>query len=317
MVKVALAGGWGQLGHEVLDALIARHKHDILILSRRDAPTPDLGRGVHTVLSFLAGPDHQGAASAQQDAQISLIDASVRAGVKRFAPSEWASAGFDHMPWYAFKQSARDHLSNLSKDKKATSLIPPSPSLFTNYLLHPFQSAKHVRVFEQQINFYARRALVADTECFVTSTAVRDVAKVVALAVEYEGEWPVDGGISGARMTIEEVIALGEKIRGTHTPSCGPLDVTELRMQDLEAGVVKAPWFPEIDHPAIPEETQDAVRPVLLAGVLRSLAAGAWESSDTWNRLLPDFEFTQPEDIFTKGWAAVDAGAESIPVEDY
>jgi hypothetical protein len=45
--------------------------------------------GVHTVLSFLSAPPHN-----QQDAidvQKRLIDASVKAGVKRFAPSEWAS----------------------------------------------------------------------------------------------------------------------------------------------------------------------------------------------------------------------------------
>ncbi|KAF6814678.1 NmrA-like family protein [Colletotrichum sojae] len=318
MVRVALAGGWGQLGHEVLDALIARDKHEILFykITWDKTDYDDLEflteslRGVHAVLSFLAGPVHQRTASAQQDAHINLIDASVRAGVKRFAPSEWASSGLERMPWYAFKQSARDHLSNLNKDKKATlpSLLISqklethvnAPGLFTNYLLHPFQSAKHGRVYEQHINFHARRAM----HC------------VIALAVEYEGEWPVDGGTSGSRMSVGEVIALGEKIRGS------PFEVTEPKMQDLEAGVVKAPWFPKIDHAAVPEETRGAVRPVLLAGVLRSLAAGAseagaWETSDTWNRLLPDFEFTQPKDILTQGWATIGAGAERIPVEDY
>lgn len=42
-------------------------------------------KGVHTVLSFvdaMSDPDNM--------AQRTLIDASVRAGVKRFAPSEWA-----------------------------------------------------------------------------------------------------------------------------------------------------------------------------------------------------------------------------------
>jgi hypothetical protein len=41
---------------------------------------------VHTVLSFIttaSDPDNQ--------SQKNLIDAAVRAGVKRFAPSEWAS----------------------------------------------------------------------------------------------------------------------------------------------------------------------------------------------------------------------------------
>ena len=41
-------------------------------------------RGVHTVLSFVTQDDPE------NTAQKTLIDASVEAGVKRFAPSEWA-----------------------------------------------------------------------------------------------------------------------------------------------------------------------------------------------------------------------------------
>jgi len=42
--------------------------------------------GVHTVLSFITPPLDPGSA-----AQKLLIDASITAGVKRFAPSEWAT----------------------------------------------------------------------------------------------------------------------------------------------------------------------------------------------------------------------------------
>lgn len=43
-------------------------------------------KGVHTVLSFITPQSDPG-----NVAQRNLIDASVQAGVKRFAPSEWAS----------------------------------------------------------------------------------------------------------------------------------------------------------------------------------------------------------------------------------
>lgn len=42
-------------------------------------------QGVHTVLSFIAPQDPA------STVQITLIDAAVQAGVKRFAPSEWAT----------------------------------------------------------------------------------------------------------------------------------------------------------------------------------------------------------------------------------
>lgn len=48
-----------------------------------------------------------------------------------------------------------------------------------------------------------------------TWITAKDLANVVAKAVEHEGEWPVVGGIRGDEVTIGEIIALGEKIRGT------------------------------------------------------------------------------------------------------
>lgn len=40
------------------------------------------------------------------------------------------------------------------------------------------------------------------------------MADVVAEALDYEGEWPVDGGICGSRITLAELIKLGEIFRG-------------------------------------------------------------------------------------------------------
>lgn len=48
----------------------------------------------------------------------------------------------------------------------------------------------------------------------ITLTAVQDIARVVARAVDYEGEWPVVGGIQGSNISIGEFIALGERARG-------------------------------------------------------------------------------------------------------
>lgn len=94
------------------DRFVYSHDHDDANATadcKKDAPAEDLGKGVswvktnyddvpeltrtlngvHTVLSFLAGPT-QPRAPGQTSTQINLIDASIRAGVKRFAPSEWA-----------------------------------------------------------------------------------------------------------------------------------------------------------------------------------------------------------------------------------
>lgn len=69
---------------------------------------------------------------------------------------------------------------------------------------------------ETPFDFENRRALVRDggENDRLTFTTVQDVANVVARAVDFEGEWPVVGGIRGADVSIGELIALGEKLRG-------------------------------------------------------------------------------------------------------
>lgn len=45
-------------------------------------------------------------------------------------------------------------------------------------------------------------------------TSVTDIAGIVRRAVEYEGEWPEYGGISGNRLSARQIKELTEKIRG-------------------------------------------------------------------------------------------------------
>ncbi|KAJ4311388.1 hypothetical protein N0V84_010481 [Fusarium piperis] len=327
MVKIAIAGGSGNVGQEIIDALVARNKHEIIILSRKDAPTTELAhgvkwvttnyddieqlaeilKGVHTVLSFIANSRDPNAT-----AQKLLIDASVKAGVKRFAPSEWATSGLEHAYWYAFKKETRRYLAELNKDKKVLEYSLFQPGIFTNYMTFPYNSSKHVDLFEIPINFHKRRAIICEggEDDVITITTAQDVAKVVALAVEYEGEWPLVGGIRGANITVSELIALGEKIRGA------PFAVEKLNTEDLKAGVVKSSWMPVVTHPDVPVESREALAGSLLAGILLGgFHAGNFLVSDEWNKLLPDYKFTQPEEFLTEAWAAIDAGAKTVFTE--
>jgi hypothetical protein len=88
--------------------------------------------------------------------------------------------------------------------------------MFLEYYAHPYQTTKYFKTSQHQIDFNERRAvLVEGSEAsLITLTAVSDVAKVVARAVDYEGEWPVTGGIKGEDVSIAQLIKLGESIRG-------------------------------------------------------------------------------------------------------
>ncbi|KAM5356781.1 hypothetical protein ACJ41O_003427 [Fusarium nematophilum] len=325
MVKIAVAGGSSNVGQEIIEALVSRNKHEILLLSRKvskpqgglppgvswvKADYEDVAQltkvleGVETVLSFIID-SNDGKYSSQRN----LIDAAVKAGVKRFAPSEWATARFDHLPWYQYKIEIRKYLAEINKDKKYTLF---HPGLFTNYMTFPFPSSKHVEILELPFNFHKRRALICEgaEDSVVTLTTAQDAAKVIALAVEYNGEWPTISGIKGADLTIGQLIALGEKIRG------GAFDVEKLGPDELKTGTVKAVWRPKINHHSIPPETLEAVSDGLISGLLLSFKAEAWKSSDEWNQLLPDFKFTQPEEFLSEAWAAIDAGAKSVFAEN-
>ena len=90
------------------------------------------------------------------------------------------------------------------------------PGLFLNYFTHPYHSSPHVNTFQTQFDFQNRRAIVPEgcDDVKITLTAAQDVANIVVKAVEYDGEWPVIGGIKGCDISIAELIHLGEDIRG-------------------------------------------------------------------------------------------------------
>ena len=52
----------------------------------------------------------------------------------------------------------------------------------------------------------------------MTLTTVADLASIVARAVDYEGKWPVTGGISGNRLTFSQIVEMGSRVRGKTIP---------------------------------------------------------------------------------------------------
>lgn len=69
-------------------------------------------QGVDVVLSFIVTMY-----DLENIAQKNLIDASVEAGVKRFAPSEWATRSHCGIPAYKGKDEVFDYLKEINKDE--------------------------------------------------------------------------------------------------------------------------------------------------------------------------------------------------------
>ncbi|KAJ3534241.1 hypothetical protein NM208_g7624 [Fusarium decemcellulare] len=255
MVKIAIAAASSQVGREILDKLVATGNHNIIALIRKDPSsmpifhgvqwvqttyedTSQLARtlaGIHTVLCFVDPVrDPFG------DVQKRLIDASIQAGVKRFAPSEWSIGRkledcLDAIPW-------------------------------------------HITLFPMLFDFDNLRTIVVeeDLHARITFTTIQDIAGVVARAIEYDGEWPVYGGMGGGTATVAEILALGERIRGR------PFNIRWVKKADVEAGTADlTPMWEEV-HPtiaALPKEQREETAKVIPKGLLTMVGISAWETT--------------------------------------
>ncbi|KAH6680007.1 hypothetical protein F5X68DRAFT_244988 [Plectosphaerella plurivora] len=312
MVKIAIAGASGNVAQELLEVLVSSNKHEILLLSRKSlAMSPDKSavtsvqvdyedtehlvhtlRGVHTLLCFITPQSDPGNTS-----QKNLIDAAVKAGVVRYAPSEWATSSVVHMPWYARKAEIREYLKELNRDSQVIEYCLFQVGVFVNYFASPYKTTKHIHPFQNHFDFNNRRAIVLEgaEDATLSLITAHDFCAVVAEALDYPGTWPVVGGIVGERVTARQLLAIGEKIRG-------PFSIEAVQRDDLEAGVVKTTWLPKADHPAIPSEQVEKLSGFMVAGMLLGMAAGALDVSSEWNDLLPNYKFTRVEDFLTAAW---------------
>lgn len=93
------------------------------------------------------------------------------------------------------------------------------PGLFLDYLAYPHKTSKHIDPLQSVFDFEHRRAIAVEghEDAIMTLTTAADLATVVARAVEYEGKWPVRGGIRGNRVTFSEILEIGHRVRGANT----------------------------------------------------------------------------------------------------
>ncbi|UQC77235.1 uncharacterized protein CLUP02_02702 [Colletotrichum lupini] len=290
MVRVAIAGASGKLALEVIDKLAAAGKHEILGLVRKstwgvryiqtsyqdEKELVEILDGVETVLSFIVAHTDPNAETAKR-----LIDASIKAE--------------------ANKLEVKKYLEDINKSKKVIEYSLFQPGAFMNYLGYPHQTTKYYQIdYATFIDFEKATAFILEgsESAEMSITTIEDIAEVAARAVDYEGDWPVVGGITGDRVTIGELIKLGERYRGK------PFQVDRLKLEDLKAGIVKTDFAPEIDVPGVPAEQKEYFSNVVVIGATISTARGTWATTDEWNKLLPEFKPTTIEEYLQKTWGS-------------
>jgi hypothetical protein len=191
-------------------------------------------RGIHTVLSFFVVHLDEGCI-----AQKSLIQASIAAGVRRFAPSEWGIRNGNGVPSYDNKDTIRGYLETLDSKGELGGMqyCLFQPSIFTGYFAHPYPLERELITWPFFLDFANRRAMILDSgDQPIVLTAVLDNSEILRLSIEDERAWPKVGGIRGCRTSINELLAIGKKVRG------GDWSIEHVSSSDLAQGELKTTY---------------------------------------------------------------------------
>jgi hypothetical protein len=123
------------------------------------------------------------------------------------------------------------------------------PSIFMGYFAHPYPLETELITWPFFLDFQNRRAMILDDgDQPLALTAVLDDSAILSLALSDERPWPRIGGIRGCRTSINELLTLGQKVRG------GDWTIEHVHSSDLAEGELKTSWVPQISHPTISEE---------------------------------------------------------------
>jgi hypothetical protein len=278
MPSVAIAGGTSpSLGRSLVQGILSLTPHwKIIILSRRSSSIPawlspilESGRaelrrvnyanhpslvkalkGTHTVISVLGFPPSSASDGSWFSTHISLLNAAVEAGCKRFAPSEFgvgvhATPRIDALSgnmevWKACEEAA------LVRGMEWTRY---ECGLFMNYLGFGVPShgpggeglreeALAGREGDGEWFYYASEyraelPVKADrTFPRMTLTAVEDVGKFVAKSLDLlPGSWETTSYMVGETLRMDEVVRIAEKVMGRKW------DVKTVSPEELEAKI--------------------------------------------------------------------------------
>lgn len=75
-----------------------------------------------------------------------------------------------------------------------------------------------------------------------------------------------------------------------------------MKLEDLKAGVLKTSWALEKQHQSVTDEQSSGLLTKVPIGILLSSVEGAWDVSDEFNQLFPEYEFDRIEDFLARIW---------------
>ncbi|KAK4071640.1 uncharacterized protein Triagg1_5878 [Trichoderma aggressivum f. europaeum] len=296
MVTVAVAGGGSAIASNIINAILATKKHQLVILSR--SPRPELEargaivkvvdydsheqltnalQGVHTVLSCIwaYGP-------AVGTLQIALLEAAKEAKVKRFVPSEWSIPAYDRVAFYKAKESVWEAVKKSGLEY----------TRFINGMWMNIWAAGAPRDEEAGRAGYKGPSLIVDINSgsvtipgdgskVISVTDMRDVGKYAAAALDFE-RWDEDSVIVGDKFTVNELVDKVEKITGKK------FDKSYISLDAMEA--------------VIAGDADLGTR--MIHEFLKIIALGEYDLTPNVNQRVPEVKPLKIDEFLATHWAA-------------
>lgn len=203
------------------------------------------------------------------------------------------------MPPYANKDAIATYLAELKDEGKLGNLqyCLFQPSIFMDYFAHPYPLAPELITWPFFVDFEHRRAILLDDgNQPLVLTAITDDSAILARALEDSCPWPTIGGIRGARTSINELIALGRKIRG------GDWSIEKVSSEEIARGELNTSWVPVMSHPVIPTESREEFSKAFVIMFFQGISNQSWDVSAEWNERFPEYGFADLEAYLREAW---------------
>ncbi|KAF4456396.1 Isoflavone reductase like protein IRL [Fusarium austroafricanum] len=228
MVTIAVAGGTGKVGRTIVEAIVARGEHEVVVLSRQENKSleKDLGASilavdihnidaltqvfekhdVHTVISALGmnGPSPP---------EIDIIRAAEAAQpTKRFISSDW---GLPHTEEHASQANSANNKVRAQEELRKKNL--EWTSIHNGFFVDFWGSSATKSNLPRASTFidtaHRTAAIPGSGDVPVTFTYSRDVAQFVAAFLNLE-KWERATFIIGDKVTLNEMVKMVEDITG-------------------------------------------------------------------------------------------------------
>jgi hypothetical protein len=104
----------------------------------------------------------------------------------------------------------------------------------------------------------------------IVLTALSDISEMLSLALSDSSPWPVVGGMCGCKTDLDEILAIGKKLKG------GEWTIDHIKDDDIEKGELKSSWVPLFDHPTISVESREKFSKDFAVAAFQAILNGSW-----------------------------------------